>query len=575
MNTIYKNIGFTVLIVLFGLLESCEILEPEASNIHTMEDLQETVTHAEGILLAAYNNLTVAHNNFPLAYGSDDAVTNDPAHTVKQVVAGGWTANTNPFGSWNTSYQSILYLNTFLENMDEVEWWWKDRKIDSLYAKRLTGEAYGLRAWYYFDLLQAHAGRGTNGQLLGVPIVDHVLDASNPDDYQIPRASFNELVDFIISDCDRAIANLPARYANSGEYSYDEAMGEQYTNRINGLAVRLIKTKTLLYAASPAYTDGTYTYEHVAEEAAAIMDLNGGLSQVNFDNHSHIRFYNNQNVATSNAHPEVFWYSARTNGNNWEANNYPPSLYGSGRTNPTQDLVDAFPMLDGTPVTAVKRNSTNPYSGRDPRLSLYILYNGATISRSGATITMNIREGSQDAGGGSDRNATLTGYYLRKFMNVSEVNLNPAVNSQGTRYYTYARYTDVLLMFAEAANQIAGPHEQLHGYSANQVINAIRDRAGITTTAYVDGLNQNEMEALIKNERRLEMCFENQRFWDLRRWMMVDDIKQPVSGVHVSPDGTTYSYVEVEDRNYHNYQLYGPIPFAETLKYDMVQNEGW
>ena len=160
-------------------------------------------------------------------------------------------------------------------------------------------------------------------------------------------------------------------------------------------------------------------------------------------------------------------------------------------------------------------------------------------------------------------------------MNVANVNLDPSVNSEGTRYYTFARYTDALLMFAEAANQAAGPDGDIGGFTARQVINAIRDRAGITLTDHVDGLSKGQMTDLIKNERRIEMCFEKQRFWDLRRWKMTNEMKLPVNGVQVSSDGTNYSYVTVENRNYQDYQIYGPIPYQETQKYEMVQNQGW
>ena len=160
-------------------------------------------------------------------------------------------------------------------------------------------------------------------------------------------------------------------------------------------------------------------------------------------------------------------------------------------------------------------------------------------------------------------------------MNVANVNLDPKVNSGGLHYYTYARYTDALLIFAEAANEAVGPDVNIGNYNARQVINAIRNRAGITSTAYVTGLNKVQMTDLIRNERRIEMCFEEQRFWDLRRWKMTADMKKPVSGVEVSANGSTYSYMEVESRNFADYQIYGPIPYAETLKYSIVQNMGW
>jgi hypothetical protein len=130
-------------------------------------------------------------------------------------------------------------------------------------------------------------------------------------------------------------------------------------------------------------------------------------------------------------------------------------------------------------------------------------------------------------------------------------------------------------MFAEAANEAVGPDGAVGAYNARQVINALRTRAGITSSVYVNGLNKSQMTNLIRNERRIEMCFEEQRFWDIRRWKMIPEMKKAVSGVEVSADGKIYIYKEVENRNYSDYQIYGPIPYAETLKYNLVQNQGW
>lgn len=561
-----------IILTLLGITNGCDVLQPEDSNVYDINDVKSVVTYAEGILITAYRNIPTAHNNFILSYACDDAVNNDPSSSVKNVVSGGWTSSLNPFSEWYTAYESIFYINSFLEEMNGIDWYWRDEQTSKLFAEKLKGEAYALRAWNYFHLLQAHAGMGKDGNMLGVPNIDKVLKTDNASDYQVPRSSFDELVQFILDDCDRALAILPDRWNDSGVSSVDLAVGEKNVNRINGMAVRLIKTKTLLYAASPAYSDGTYTYQMAAQAAVELMDANNGLSDVASGD---VEFYSNPDVVNNgNNDPEVLWYSTRQNSsNNWEASNYPPSLYGEGLTNPSQDLVNAFPMADGTPAPESKINSDDPYSGRDPRLGKFIFYNGANLGRGG--IVINTTTGSQDALGSTDINATKTGYYLKKFMNVSDVNLDPKVNSGGLHYYTYARYTDALLMFAEAANEAVGPDGDVGGYTAREVINAIRERAGITSTDYVNGLDKSQMTELIRNERRIEMCFEQQRFWDLRRWNLTDAIKQPVHGVEVSADGSTFNYLQVESRNYSDYQIYGPIPYQETLKYDLVQNEGW
>jgi len=566
-----------VLITLIGLCTACEVLEPEYDNVYDLEDIKSVPAFAEGFLINAYRNLPTSHSNFTLSYACDDAVINNPASSIKTVVAGGWTSSSNPFSTWNRNYESIFYLNTFLQEMEDIEWYWEDNTIDSLFSSKMKGEAYALRAWNFFHLLQAHAGRGANGEMLGVPIVDKVLKTEVPADYQIPRSSFNDLVKFIIDDCNKSINLLPTRWKNTTDDGANIAIGNVMVNRINGMTAQYIKAKTILYAASPAYTDGTYTYQNAAEALAKVMDINNGLSNVKASNNTLLDFYNNPVVANYKIpHKEVLWYSRKaSDGDSWESNNYPPSLYGKGLTNPTQDLVDAFPMQDGQPVSEAKLNSSDPYSGRDPRLEKFILFNGSQYESGPDTVTINTATGSQDAVGSINNFATKTGYYLKKFMNTDNVNLRPRVNSTGMHYYTYVRYSDILLMFAEAANEAGGPDANIGGYTAREVINALRSRVGITSTAYVDGLSKEVMTDLIRNERRIELCFEKQRFWDLRRWNLTSKMNEPVNGVQVSADGNTYSYFEVESRVFSDFQIYGPIPYNETLKYDIVQNEGW
>ncbi|MCK4921541.1 MAG: RagB/SusD family nutrient uptake outer membrane protein [Bacteroidales bacterium] len=574
-----KNTKYHIFALIFslGLFSACEVLEPEDENVYDLEDVKSVVIFAEGLLMNPYRNVIGSHESFPLAYACDDAVNNDPTNNIKTLVAGGWTANENPFNEWNGAYENILYINSFMEIIGDIEWYWKNATTDSIFAVKLKGEAHALRAWDYFHLLQAHAGKGANGEMLGVPIVDRVLSTAEDSDYKIPRSTFNDLVEFILADCDTAINLLPQRWVSTGDVPADKAIGERNNNRINGHVAQFLKVKTLLYAASPAFSDGTYTYQMAAEAAVALMDSSNNLANITSANSDHIEFYSNLDVVNAvNLHPEVIWRSFKENASSdWESTNYPPSLYGEGLTNPSQNLVNAFPMLDGTPTPDSKINSDDPYSGRDPRLDKYIIYNGATFTIGAKNIVFDTKSGTQDALGSLDNFSTKSGYYLKKFMNLSSVDLDPTVESEGMHYYTFVRYTDVLLMFAEAANEALDPDGDIGGYNARQVINAIRDRAGITSTAYVDGLDKAGMTELIRNERRIEMCFENQRFWDLRRWKLTDQLNEPVYGVRVSADGLSYSYEEVETRQFQDYQIYGPIPYGETLKYNLVQNEGW
>jgi len=140
---------------------------------------------------------------------------------------------------------------------------------------------------------------------------------------------------------------------------------------------------------------------------------------------------------------------------------------------------------------------------------------------------------------------------------------------------THVRYTELFLNYAEAANEAWGPDGKgAQSYSARDVIAAIRKRAGITQPdAYLASVtDKTQMRALIHNERRLELCFEDFRFWDLRRWK--DNLTIPARGVKI--EGSTYTYFTVENRVYDNsYMHYGPVPDVLITKFNLIQNKGW
>ncbi|MPN01052.1 hypothetical protein SDC9_148252 [bioreactor metagenome] len=159
---------------------------------------------------------------------------------------------------------------------------------------------------------------------------------------------------------------------------------------------------------------------------------------------------------------------------------------------------------------------------------------------------------------------------MRKLLDEG-VKLTPGLIVSTPHYYVYARYTEALLIFAEAANEAAGPDGNVGGFTARDIVKKIRSRAGIISTAYVDGLDKNGLASLIRNERRIELCFEGFRFWDLRRWNDLSGMNEPVKGI----DLQSMTEFEVEKRHYEAYMIYAPIPYNETLKYDIVQNAGW
>ena len=285
---------------------------------------------------------------------------------------------------------------------------------------------------------------------------------------------------------------------------------------------------------------------------------------------------------------EILWRGSRTNGaDDWdlglnqESDNFPPSLYGKGRINPTQNLVDAFPAVNGYPITDDRSeyDKSNPYSNRDPRLDLYIIHDGSQYK--GKTIHTDITTANNNDGLNKISNSTRTGYYMKKLL---REDCNPDPNAKNAQYHypVYIRYTEIFLDYAEAANEAWGPKDKgTHNYSAYDVIKAIRERAGIGEFGedpYLDECagSKEKMRELIRNERRLELCFENKRFNDLRRWKA--PLNEAARGVEITSEAGVPSYKEmkVEDRSYKDYMYYGPIPQSEILKWsNLQQNKGW
>jgi len=160
---------------------------------------------------------------------------------------------------------------------------------------------------------------------------------------------------------------------------------------------------------------------------------------------------------------------------------------------------------------------------------------------------------------------------------IMSVNCNPASKNGQTHYDPRIRVTEIFLNYAEAANEAWGPTGKgTHAYSAYDVIKKIRQRAGVggTDDPYLEvcAADPLKMQQLIRNERRLELCFEGFRFWDLRRWKA--DLNETVRGVDIN--GSAITSVDVEKRAFKDYMYYGPIPYSEILKYsNLKQNKGW
>ncbi|MXO06731.1 RagB/SusD family nutrient uptake outer membrane protein [Flavobacterium sp. HBTb2-11-1] len=572
----------TFISVVFIFCSCDDLIEPAIENNRGLKDMYAEAEYAQGILLNAYTRLPGNSWSFN-DVATDDAVTNDINSNYLKVATGQWTANFNPLDQWTNSKSAIQYLNIFLAEADKVKWA-KDDNVSVLFRNRLKGEAYGLRALYMYYLLQAHAGVAANGELLGVPVL--LEPQTSTSNFNVARSSFEDCMKQLYADVAKAVellpldfedaATLPPGYDNLADYN--RVFGQYARQRMSSRIAQVVRAQAALLAASPAFSSAsTTTWENAAKYAGDLLNLNGGIAGIDPNG---LNWYNNAAELSSlggGVNPkEVIWRSDIAESNTLESDNFPPTLFGKGRVNPTQNLVDAFPMANGYPITdpASNYNAANPYANRDPRLQKFILVNQATAGVNNTVITT-ASDGSTNDALNKVGTSTRTGYYLKKLLR-QDVNLNPnAVNNQ-RHYKPRMRYTELYLIYAEAANEAWGPLATgSAGFSAYDVIQALRKRAGISQPdLYLESIksDQSAMRNLIRNERRLELCFEGFRFWDLRRWNL--NLTNAAEGMKIQ--GGAYQKITVENRLFQEHMKYGPIPYSEVLKFNaLIQNKGW
>lgn len=572
---------------------SCEdMFEPAIENILSVEEAYSRPQYAQGLLLNAYNRVPTNSYSFN-EVATDDAVTNDRASNYLKIATGQWTAMNNPTEQWRNSKSAIQYINNFLELADQVEWA-TNEDVKKLFNDRMKGEAYGLRALFMFYLLQSHAGKTATGELLGVPIV--LMYETLESDHNHSRNTFEECMQQIYSDLATAeellpmdfedisnVSQIPEKYQDMGlnHEDYNRVFGKDFRLRMTKRIAQAIKVKAALLAASPAYSEGnTTTWENAANYAANVIQQKGGVAGMDPNGAVFYQATSVNAMSAGSNTAEILWRTDRGSvSSDLETEHFPPTLFGRGRVNPTQNLVDAFPMANGYPISDAANSGYNadaPYDNRDPRLKNYIQVNGTTAGVNNTAINTTANSSTND-GLNKVETSTRTGYYLRKLLR-QDVNLNPSSVSGQYHVTPHIRMTEIYLAYAEAANEAWGPTGTGgNAFSAYDIIKAIRNRAGVGTAnndAYLEQVKNDkiQMRELIHNERRLELCFEGFRFWDLRRWNA--DLTESAKGMHIQ--NNQYTEITVENRIYSNYMYYGPIPYSEILKYsNLIQNNGW
>lgn len=597
-----KKIELISVLLAGSLLCSCSnFLEPYPSAVRSEEYVLSNPTTMQGLIGKCYDYMSQNYNNNEGAYldaATDNAVLTSSTDVLHRFAIGVTSPTNDPFQTyWERDYEGIYNVNLFLKDNRGLNMrYMLDAHLDELLRNRLWGEAYALRAWFQWDLLQKFGGRGTNGKLLGYPILLEPAKVwkMTPEeirDLHFERASYDDCVAQIVRDCDSAYKYLPLAHRDFLVTNVDDrrVLGAQNWGRMDGITTVALKALVYLTWASPRFNPNgdVSRWQKAAEYAKQVMDFKMNVDHVagGFDVTKRVDWCDPNN-------PEIIYVSRyKSSNDDMERAFYPGGFQGNGLMGATQDLVDAFGMADGYPVgesPTYAYDASNPYANRDPRFYSVIFYNNRTVvtGQTGKSYTFeNWSNGGKDAAGTSSKNSR-TNYYIKKFvymgLNWSETTINRMPHA-----CFFIRWAHMVLAFAEAANQVGGPNAPIDGLTAKEAIAYLRSRTtydgetGIQRDPYLDQVSlsgKTTFDRFLRNERRIETCFEGSWFFDLRRWTTtLGDLNREVHGVTITraEDGTfTYAVTPVEMRSFTS--AYLPIPYKEMLNVKgLVQNEGW
>jgi hypothetical protein len=466
--------------------------------------------------------------------------------------------------AYKISYTNIRSVNQLLKNLPKAP-------ISAFVKTQMKAEARFLRAWYYAILVKHYGGV----HLVGDSIYTYT------DNIPVARNTYEECVNYIVSECDAAGQDLPFTQS-----------GINYGRASQGACMAL-KARVLLYAASPLFNQApltgtkndavvgytSYSKERwKAAEDAALAVITKGVYSLNIDNSAPgIGF---RNLFTMRYNNEYIFQLMRPTGNSdLEALFDPPSRTGAHGAFPLQGLVDAFPMSNGKAISDPTSgyDSQNPYLHRDPRLDFTVIRDQTQLQNRLApgTSAINIYQGTfNGVSTGSDavHVGTTTGYYTNKMLSPTAVSQD--FQHRTDRVLPLIRYAEVLLNYAEAANEYEGPTQEVY-----RAVEAIRQRAGLVPYQLPTGLSQEGMRLTIQNERRIELAFEEHRFWDVRRWKIADQTDNiQTKGMQVDRKGTavTYTIFDVRKRNFRTAMYLWPLPQTEVAKSpSLIQNPGY
>jgi len=599
-----KNMKFKYIIyfMLLSIFSSCakDFLKKAPDEELDTETVFEERRYAEQFLSSVYFNIPemLEYSRWftrnPYTGGSDEVEITWTGAYSHLINSGAWNPSDH-YGSneepdmWGFQFEGIRKANLFLDHIDKTP-------MNEEEKRKWIGEATFLRAFFHFNIFQLHGP---------IPIIDKTINL-NDDFLAIRRAPVNEVVDFIVKECDKAAADL------------DWTVPADRYGRITKVAALALKARVLLYAASPLFNgdpaysnftdhDGNRLFPdadpnlwtkaaEAAKECIEGAEANGYGLYYSADKDP-MRSYQDLFLVRNNQ--EVLFARNLGTQSHFERCANPTGYGGYSIYCPTQELIDAYEMRNGeAPITGYHSdgapiinpesgyqedgftneahpegywptNISNMYIDRDPRFYASINFSGAEWKGRRIEFWYSGVDGRQRAG--SDY--CISGYLMKKMVSPTA---NIPEGRFGLNTWIHYRLGEQYLNYAEALNESEGPVADVYKY-----VNAIRNRSGMPNLPA--GLDQDEMRERIRHERRIELAFEAHRFFDVRRWKIAEDILgSTIHGMDIQSgsslqDPEFYNRVKIEDRVFNAPKHYlWPIRISEIEKNpNLVQNLGW
>jgi len=509
----------------------------------TGESIFSDLNLTEAYVNKRYTELRDGFENYGLRYISDEAYHNFNSGSPYLYNRGEVTPDQlGDYSTWDAYYEAIKNCNIFFENIDQL-------KADQGMVDRLTGEVTFLRAFFYADLVARFGG---------VPLVVKPFDLSS--DMKVPRNSYDECVTFIVAELDKAAQLLPVAYDNSN-----------FGRATKGAALAL-KSRVLLYAASAYWNpqQDVSKWKAAADAAKDVIDLkNDGTVAYSLDPDYKELFLHNTS-------PEIIFMKQFNVefGHSFDWTDSPNGFTGWSRTCVLQDMVDAYEMADGSMPDPIQYENGNPWVNREPRFYASIvcdgqMFRGREIEFFVSSTGNRAQSGMDSEFGIDDWNASKTHYTLRKFMNES---LRNPWNDKGDQPWIYIRLGEIYLNYAEAMYHLGDE------ITARYFVNELRRRARGSETDVLPDVTASgaQLYARIQQERRVELAFEDHRFFDVRRWKIAEVTEnKPARKITITRNDQTkqktYKIEVLQERKFLPQHYLLPIPRSEIQRNSLLE----